>query len=140
GSPPSASPRSLPTRSAAPRRARGRAAAAPAGYPASASATRLTRQGRSLMGLQAEPEQALLQRRVGRQRRHLAAMDDLAVIHHHDAVAELAGGKKILFDQQNGGAAALDLGKAFDQGQHDRRRQALGRLVDQEQFARLDDG
>ncbi len=67
-------------------------------------------------------------------------MDDLAVIHHQHLVAEFARGMEILFDQKDGGAAALDLGQAFDQRHHDRRRQALGRLVDQEQLARLDDG
>ena len=52
------------------------------------------------MRLQTQAQQALLQRDVGGQRRHLAAMDDLAVIHHQHLVAEFARGMEILFDQQ----------------------------------------
>ena len=52
------------------------------------------------MRLQTEAQQAFLQRDVGGERRHLAAMDDGAVIHHQHLVAELARGMEILLDQQ----------------------------------------
>ena len=41
------------------------------------------------MRLQTEPEQLLLQRDVFRQRRHLAAVDDPAIVHHQDGIADL---------------------------------------------------
>jgi hypothetical protein len=67
-------------------------------------------------------------------------MDDLAVIHHQHVVADFLRHAEILLDQQDGCAALLHLGKAFDQVDHDGGREAFGRLVDQQQLARLDNG
>ncbi len=67
-------------------------------------------------------------------------MDDAAVIHHRDRVAERARDPEILLDQQDGGAPALQLLERLDQHVDDRRREALGRLVDQHELARLDQG
>src|SRR3954453_23378387 len=86
-----------------------RAGAAAARCPASASAAHRLQRSRSLMRVQAEAQQPLLQGYVGRERGHLAAMDDGAVVHYQHLVAELARGMKILLDQQDGGATALDL-------------------------------
>jgi len=80
-----------------------------------------------------------LQLPVVGQRRHQALMDDAAAVHDADVVADLLRDAEILLDQQDRRAGALDLLKAFDQRANDRRRQALGRLVDQQQAARLDD-
>src|SRR3954471_4905700 len=56
--------------------------------------------GTSLVGCQAEAEEALMQRRVVGERGHRAGMDDAAVVHHRDRVAERARDAEILLDQQ----------------------------------------
>ena len=80
-------------------------AAAPAADVVSASASAGRGEVASLMRLQAEAEQALLQRYVGGERRHLAVMDDAAVVHHAHVIAELPRDMEILLDQQDGRAA-----------------------------------
>ena len=64
------------------------------------------------MRLQAQAQQPLLERHVGGQGGHLAAMDDGAVVHDQHAVAELAGSEEVLFDQQDSRTLALDLFQA----------------------------
>ena len=71
------------------------------------------------MRLQTESEQTLLQRDIRCQRRHLAAMDDLAVIHHQNR------GATILLVEQNFHAArelgdkvlVMDNGKIVHRGE-----------------------
>ena len=53
-------------------------------------------------------------------------------------VAERRGHGEVLLDQQDRRRGALQLAQRGDQVLHDRRRQALARLVDQQQPARLD--
>ena len=67
-------------------------------------------------------------------------MRHLAVVHHRDGVAELAGEGEVLLDHQQGRLAVLQLAEGVDHVGDDGRRQPLGRLVDQQQPARLDDG
>ena len=90
--------------------------------------------------IHAQAEQVLLQGGVGGESRHAAAMRDPAVVHHRDRVAQPAGEGEVLLDHQQGGLAVLQLAEGVDHVGDDRRRQALGRLVDQQQAARLDDG
>jgi hypothetical protein len=70
---------------------------------------------------------------------HRAGVNDAAVVHHAHEVAEFARDAEILLDEQDRHAAALDFLEAFDQPDDDRRREALRRLVDQEQPARFDE-
>lgn len=49
----------------------------------------------------------VLQPVIGRERRHLAGMDDAALIHHRDIVADRLRDTKILLDQQNRRVLAL---------------------------------
>src|SRR5690349_416230 len=95
---------------------------------------------RSLVRSEREPEQALLQCLVGGELGHRAAMHDAAVVHHRDVVAERLGHREVLLHEQHGGVGALQLAQRRDQVLHDGRREALARLVDQQQAARLDDG
>ena len=67
-------------------------------------------------------------------------MDDAAVVHHPHLVADLDRDAEILLDEQDRHPGRLDLPQALDQRADDRRREALGRLVDQQKLARLDDG
>ena len=85
------------------------------------------------------PSSRLCKCRVGGELRHLAVVDDAAVVHHAHEIADFLRDAEILLDQQDRRAAALDLLQAIDQAADDRRRKALGRLVDQQQPARLDD-
>src|SRR5271166_5792855 len=66
-------------------------------------------------------------------------MDDKAVVHDANLVADLTGDAKILLDHEDRDPGRLDLVEAGDERADDRRREALGRLVDQEELARLDD-
>ena len=59
------------------------------------------------MRLQAQAEQPLLQRLVRGELRHRAGMDDAAVVHHADMVADACGDAEILLDQKDGRAARL---------------------------------
>ncbi len=54
------------------------------------------------MRVHTEAEQVLLQRGVGGEGGHAALMRHLAVVHHRDGVAELAGEGEVLFDHQQG--------------------------------------
>jgi hypothetical protein len=64
------------------------------------------------MRIEAEAEQAVLQRFVRGQRRHLAAMDDAAIVHDANLVADLARDAKVLLDEQDRDARRLDLVEA----------------------------
>src|SRR5690606_30641730 len=55
----------------------------------------------SLVYAQRKPEQALLQRFVGGERRHRPAMHDASVLHDGDGVAELARKREVLLDEQD---------------------------------------
>ena len=67
-------------------------------------------------------------------------MHDAPVIHDDDIVAELRGGIEILLDQQDRLASSFQCLEGLDHAAHHDRREALGRLVDEEQAARLRDG
>jgi hypothetical protein len=73
-----------------------------------------------------------------RRARHLAAVDDPSVVHHRDAVAERLGHREVLLDEEDRRRGRLQLAQGGDQVLHDRRREPLARLVDQEQAPRLD--
>ena len=59
------------------------------------------------MRLQAQSKQPLLQRHVGGEIGHLAAMHNPAIVHHQHGVADFARDMEVLLDQQDGGAAAF---------------------------------
>ena len=67
-------------------------------------------------------------------------MHDADVVHHQHGIADLARDVKILLDQEDGGAAALHFLQAVDQRADDRRCEAFGGLIDQQQLALLDEG
>src|SRR6187431_2039373 len=118
----------------------GSASAAAGARPAGGTAGKSLTPKSSMVGGEREAEQLVLQALVLGQRRHVAAVDDAAVVHHRDAVAERLGHGEVLLDQQHRGRGRLQLAQGGDQVLHDRRRQALARLVDQEKAARLDHG
>src|SRR6185369_11607519 len=93
----------------------------------------------SLVRRERQPEQAMLQRLVGGELGHRAAVDDAAVVHHCDAVAERLRDGEVLLDEEDRRLRALQLPQRRDQVLHDRRREPLARLVDQQQPPRLDD-
>src|SRR5205809_4617407 len=63
----------------------------------------------SLMRGEREAEEALLQRLIVGQLGHRAAVDDAAVLHHRDAVAERARDLEVLLDQQHRRLGALEV-------------------------------
>src|SRR6187399_919400 len=77
----------------------------------------------SLMRGEREAEQALLQRLVVGEFGHRAAMDDAAVFHHRDAVAEGARDLEVLLDEQHRRLGALQVAQRGDQVEDDGRRQ-----------------
>jgi hypothetical protein len=93
----------------------------------------------SLVRRERKPQQAMLQRLVGGELGHRTAVDDATVVHHRDAVAERLGDGEVLLDQEDRRLRPLQLAKRRDQVLHDRRREPLARLVDQQQPPRLDD-
>ena len=60
-------------------------------------------------------------------------VDHAAVLHHVVAVGDGGGEAEILLDQQDGEAAALERADHLADALHDHRREALGRLVEQQQ-------
>src|SRR6185369_10123351 len=87
-----------------------------------------------------QPQQRMLQGLVLGQLPHRAGVHDQAVVHHRHGVAEALGEIDVLFHQQDRHAAGLELGKCIDHVVDDRRRQPLARFIDDQQFARLDNG
>src|SRR6478609_7526490 len=92
----------------------------------------------SLMRGERQAEQPLLQRLVVGEVGHRAAMDDAAVFHHGDAVAERARDLEVLLDKQHRRLGALEVAQRGDQVEDDGGRQSLARLVDEQEAARLD--
>src|SRR5690606_23288091 len=86
-----------------------------------------------------QAQELVLQRLVGGELRHRAAMDDAAVVDDRDGVAQRPREMEILLDQQDRRLRRY-LAEGVDHGADDRRGQPLGRLVDQDQVALLDDG
>ena len=72
--------------------------------------------------------------------RHGAGMHDAPVVHDEHIVAERRGRIEILLDQQDRLAGCLQSLEGLDHGAHHDGREALGRLVDQQEAARLGDG
>src|SRR5579872_4473497 len=105
-----------------------------------AAAARRRHRSRSLMGVQRKAEEPVLQGAVGGKRRHRTLINDPAIVHHPRLIADLLRDAEILLDQQYGDAGALNLLQAIDQRPDDRRRETLGRLVDEQKPPRLDDG
>ena len=95
---------------------------------------------RSSMRIQAQPKEPVLHACIGGELGHRAGVDHAAVVHHAHGIADLLRDTEILFHQQDRGAAPLHFLQALDQRADDRRRKALGRLVDQQQAARLNEG
>src|SRR5690606_12738998 len=73
------------------------------------------------MRVQRQAEEPALQRLVGGELRHRAAMDDAAVVDDGDRLAERAGEVEILLDQQDR-RFPRDLAKRVDHRADDRRR------------------
>ncbi|KAG1390605.1 hypothetical protein G6F58_012941 [Rhizopus delemar] len=76
----------------------------------------------------------------GAQLAHAARMDDAAVVHDRDVVADLLREVEVLLDQQDGGGRFLEFEEGVDHVLDDGGRKTLAGLVDQQQPARLDDG
>src|ERR1035437_2750205 len=92
----------------------------------------------SLVGSERKAQQALLQAVVLGKRGHRARMHDAAPVHHRHLVAELPREVEVLLDQEDGRVGLLELPEGGDHVLDDGRRQALARLVDQQEVARLD--
>src|SRR5436305_13446869 len=122
------------------RRARAPPATAAAGSPREPSAARRRPLclPRSLVGIQAQAQQAMLQLFVGGEGRHRAAVYDATVVHHAHRVADLLCDAEILLDAQYRSPSPLHLLEAIDQRTDDGGCETLGRLVDEQQAARLD--
>jgi hypothetical protein len=67
---------------------------------------------RSLVRSQRQAQQALLQRFVGGQFGHRAAVHDAAVVHHRHRSPSALAIMEVLLDQQDGGLLRLQLAKA----------------------------
>src|SRR5476649_1414303 len=70
--------------------------------------------GASLVRIHAHAEQVLLQRGVGRERRHAAGVRHLAVVHHRDGIAQLAREGEVLLDHQQRRLAILQFAEGRD--------------------------
>ncbi len=77
---------------------------------------------------------------VGGERGHAPGVHDAAGVHHRDRVAQRPREVEVLLHHQDGGVGALQFAERLDHVGDDRGRESLGRLVDQQQLARLDDG
>ena len=91
------------------------------------------------MGFQRQAQEPALQCGVVGKFGHRSAMHDASVVNHGDGLTKCLGEVEILFDQEDRGFLS-DLAECGDHITDDGGRQSLGRLVDQDQIASLDDG